>query len=253
MDGTLRYSRLSRPKFQAFLELAKTHNREVWFDVHIGTDGPGKSREYHALPTYVTALQKVANGAKHKVVVFEFNAGNHQRRRALANAQAIHLIERLGLPIATSANCLQPDGQNDNGWDQGLLFLNPSQTWLQPPGYVTQMVSRNYVPLRVYSEVQSPGDILDVSAKLSEDGKALVIQVVNIGDQFMSTAIRLSGFTPSKPTASVEELSGPLNAVNTAEQPHRLIPKQIEWQHEFSNGTTRYVFAPYSFTVLKLD
>ena len=52
-------------------------------------------------------------------------------------------IERDGrLPIATSANCLQPDRQNDNGWNQGLLFLNPSQVWLQPPGYVTQMLSR---------------------------------------------------------------------------------------------------------------
>ena len=34
-----------------------------------------------------------------------------------------------GPPVTTSANCLQPDGQNDNGWDQGLLFLNPSQVW----------------------------------------------------------------------------------------------------------------------------
>ena len=88
------------------------------------------------------------------MVVFEFNAGNHSQRRALANALAIHAIERDGrIPIATSANCLQPDGQNDNGWDQGLLFLNPSQVWLQPPGYVTQMFSRNYLPQLVQCEV----------------------------------------------------------------------------------------------------
>ena len=45
------------------------------------------------------------------------------------------------VPICTSANGLQPDGQNDNGWDQGLLFLNTSQVWLQPPGYAAQMFS----------------------------------------------------------------------------------------------------------------
>jgi hypothetical protein len=123
---------------QKILALAKARQREVWFDVHVGTEGPGKSAELLALPTYVEALRRVSGGAKHQVVVFEFNAGNHQHRRALANALAIHAVERLGLPIATSANCLQPDGQNDNGWDQGLLFLNPSQVWLQPPGHVTR-------------------------------------------------------------------------------------------------------------------
>ena len=97
--------------------------------------------------SFADALDKMADGARHKVVVFEFNAGNHAQKRALANALAINAVERDGrLPIVTSANCLQPDGQNDNGWDQGLLFLNPSQVWLQPPGYVTQMFSRNYLP-----------------------------------------------------------------------------------------------------------
>jgi hypothetical protein len=69
------------------------------------------------------------------VAVFEFNAGNHAQRRALANALVINALERDGrVPVATSANALQPDGQNDNGWDQGLLFLNPARVWLQPPG-----------------------------------------------------------------------------------------------------------------------
>ena len=63
-------------------------------------------------------------------------------KRALSNALATNEAERIGdlLPIACAANCLQPDGQNDNGWDQGLLFLEPvSKVWLQPPGYLFQM------------------------------------------------------------------------------------------------------------------
>ena len=129
------------------LALAREHGREVWFDVHLGTDGPGPSGSLKALPSFIDALAKVADGAKHKVVVFEYNAQNHAVRRALGNALATNTIERDGrLPIVTSANCLQPDGQNDNGWDQGLLFLNPSQVWLQPPGYVTQMLARNHLP-----------------------------------------------------------------------------------------------------------
>ena len=84
---------------------------------------------------------------------------------ALGTPLATNTIERDGrLPIVTSANCLQPDGQNDNGWDQGLLFLNPSQVWLQPPGYVTQMLARNRLPQAVPCEVTGEQTKLDVVA-----------------------------------------------------------------------------------------
>ncbi len=109
---------------QKILQLAKQHHREVWFDVHIGTDGPRP--DFGGTLSYLDALDRIADGAKHRVVIFEFNAGNHSQRRALANAVAINIVERDGrILIATSANCLQPDGQNDNDWNQGLLFLNP--------------------------------------------------------------------------------------------------------------------------------
>ena len=102
--------------------------------------------------------------------MFEFNANNHDQRRALANAAEIGRITSDGrLPVALSANCLQPDGQNDNGWDQGLLFMNPCQVWPQPPYFVTQLFSGNSLPLCVKSEVRSPGDVLDVTAKRAED------------------------------------------------------------------------------------
>jgi len=236
------------------LELAKRHGREVWFDVHVGTDGPRPDASFDGMLSFVDALGTVAGGARHKVAVFEFNAGNHAQRRALANALAIQRIERDGrIPIATSANCLQPDGQNDNGWDQGLLFLNPSQVWLQPPGHVTRMISRHYQPLLVPSDVQSPGNALDVTAKRSEDGRVLVLQVVNSGDRPMPAVIRLGGFAPSKATASVEELSGPLGAVNTSESPGRIAPRRVEWRHTLAGGAARYTFAPHGFTVIRLE
>ncbi len=235
------------------LELAKRHNREVWFDIHVGTDGPRPDASLAGMFSFADALDKLAQGARHKVVVFEFNAGNHSQRRALANALAIQAIERDGrIPVATSANGLQPDGQNDNGWNQGLLFLNPSQVWLQPPGYVTRMISRNYQPLLVASDVQSPAGRLDVTAKRSGSGKTLVLQVVNWGERPLRTAVWLEGFTPSKSTAAVEDLSGPLDAVNTAAAPQRIVPKQTEWRHA-AGGDGELTFAPYSFTVVRLQ
>jgi len=58
---------------------------------------------------------------------------NHTQARALGNALAINAISSIAdtLPVVTSANCLQPDQENDNGWNQELLFLNPFQVWLQ--------------------------------------------------------------------------------------------------------------------------
>jgi hypothetical protein len=240
---------------QKILDLARQHDREVWFDVHIGTEGPAPSNDLKALPTFIDALAKVSNGAKHKVVVFEFNANNPEQRRALANAQAINTIERDGrLPIALSANCLQPDGQNDNGWNQGLLFLNPTQVWLQPPGYVTRMFSRNYQPMSVPIELTGGEGHLDASAKVRKDGKTLVLQVVNTGEKPLTTALKLDGLTLAKPQAAVEELAAPMNARNTAAQPKAVVPAQRQWQHEIKDGgQASYTFPASSVTVLRFE
>jgi len=239
---------------QRILELARQNGREVWFDVHIGTDGPDTSNDLKALASYVDALQKVSGGAKHKVVVFEFNAGNHQLRRALANAIAIGTIARDGrIPIATSANCLQPDRQNDNGWDQGLLFLNPSQVWLQPPGYVTQMVSRNFQPQLVKADVRGGEGRLDVTAASSQDGKTLVLQVVNLAPGPAAVRLQLAGIGPLKPAAVREELSGPLDAVNPADETQRIRPRRTAWKHGMRNGSTSCTFPAHSFTILRFE
>jgi hypothetical protein len=235
------------------LKFAKAHDREVWFDVHVDTNGPGRAGDLMALSSYCQALDHVADGAKHATVVFEFNAGNHAQRRALANAVATHIVERLGLPIATSANGLQPDGQNDNGWNQGLLFLNPWQVWLEPPGYVTQMISQAFQPKLLKTDVAGNPDHLDVSGKQSDDGKTLVVELVNTSGEACDTEIELAGFKPTKQAAQVEQLAGPLDAVNTADNPRRLVPERSEWSFgEFRPGLP-YRLPPYSFTVIRFE
>jgi hypothetical protein len=235
------------------LELARKHGREVWFDIHIGTDHPDALGELAVVPTYIEALEKISGGAKHKVVVFELNSGNHAQRRALANAIAIGALQSLGdrLPIVCAANCLQPDGQNDNGWDQGLLFLNPSQVWLQPPGYVTQMISRSYQPLDVPVSVTGGDGKLHAVAARSEDGKTLVLRVVNPGHRPVAARLQIEGFTPSEGSASVEELAGPPDSVNTAAEPRRIHPTTRTWSHDLRRGPTPITFPPHSFTVLR--
>jgi hypothetical protein len=237
---------------QQILKLAKQHGREVWFDVHVGTDGPRPDEFFDGMLSFKSALTKLAEGARQKAVVFEFNAGNHDQRRALGNAIAINAIERDGgIPVAASANGLQPDGQNDNGWDQGLIFLNPSQVWFQPPGYVTQMVSCNYLPIHAPARVE--GAALDVSGKRSEDGKTLVLQAVNVSDRAVRCEIDLEGFAAGKATVTATELSGPMRACNTAEKPEQIRPVPKNLPHGLEGGMIKFKFAPRSFTVLKIE
>jgi alpha-L-arabinofuranosidase len=236
---------------QKILQLAKQHDCEVWFDLHVWTDGPRSDRSLGAMFSYIDAMDKIADGAKHKVVVFELNANNHSQRRALANALAINAIQHDGrMPIVCSANCLQPDGQNDNGWDQGLLFLNPSQVWLQPPGYVTQMISRNYQPLAVKAE--STDRNIDVSATKSEDDKRLVLQIVNCGGRPVTLLLKVSGVLPVKSVAHVLTLEGALEAHNTASTPKAIKPVSTKWRHGLKNGESTVTFPAYSFTVIQL-
>ena len=238
---------------QQILSLARQNNREVWFDLHVWTDGPASDASLAAMFSYDSALGQIADGARYKVVVFELNANNHSQRRALANALAINAIERDGrLPITTSANCLQPDGQNDNGWDQGLLFLNQSNVWLQPPGYVTRMISHHDKLLLVETDVQSSGNLLQASAKRSEDGKSLVLNVVNLSEKVAPTSIILRGFSPARPMADLEELSASLSAKNSAEMTDQIHTIRRDWRPAFKNGETEYDFRPYSFTVIRI-
>ncbi|MFO0943934.1 MAG: alpha-L-arabinofuranosidase C-terminal domain-containing protein [Pirellulales bacterium] len=237
------------------LKFAKQNNREIWFDIHVWTDGPRPNRSFDAMFTYIDALEKLSEGARFKVLTFEFNSNSHDMKRGLANALAINAIMRDGrLPIATSANCLQPDGQNDNGWNQGLLFLNPSQVWLQPPGYVTQMFSRYYQPTVVSCKLEEPETQLDATATLSQDGKTVSVSIVNLSDQPSSCSIKLSGIQLQSPIAEVLELSGNSNAVNTATEPDRVIPHRRTWQHNLpAKSSSQISLEPHSVTMIRLQ
>jgi hypothetical protein len=240
------------------LELARSRGRKVYFDVHVWNHEPRHPKELGGgiigLRDFGTALGKLCPGADFRVCVFEENAVNHALRRGLAHAHAINELERSGdlVPIVCAANCLQPYRQNDNGWDQGLLFLSPSQVWGQPSYYVTQMVSANYLPRCIRAAVSSPGGALDVTAKADEDGR-VVLQVVNLEGRALRTRLELQGYMPATAKARVMALCGALDDVNTPENPRRVVPQARDWIHGCKDGHTEYTFPPYSFTILRFE
>ena len=267
------------------MELAMEYDAEVWFDVHISSDTPENVFGLKETAQFFEVVQAINPGAKMKFAIFELNANNHGQRRALANALSIAFFERRAdlVRVVVSANSLQPDGQNDHGWDQGLIFFNPHMAWAQPAYYVHQMIGENFFANLVDAKVdkahcfdllaeQRKHDVtpevgqfgtvdihgesglsgLDVIAMRSDEGDGLVLRVVNVASAPAKADIRLKGFKPARKIARVTELFGEPDATNTAEDPRNVTPKTKDWKHGFTDGQISCTFRPYSFTVIRL-
>lgn len=233
------------------LDQAKAAGREVWFDIHINTDAPPDPKNIPAVMSFSDQLGRISPGARYKLVCFELNTfSSHSLARALANANAINALERMGdrLAIVCSANCLQVDGQNDNGWDQGLVFMDPRGVWVQPPYYVTQMASAHYQPECVAAEAQGdPGDLLNLTAARSRAGDEVVLKVVNGSARAMAYRLAFDRFVPTGASLSITALAGEPNAVNTAANPNAVAPAVRTLS---AAADTEYDFPAHSYTVL---
>jgi hypothetical protein len=183
--------------------------------------------------------------------IYELNANQHNMSRALGNARAIGLLQQRGgrVKVVTSANALQPDGQNDNGWDQGLVFFDTQRSWLQPPGYVTQMIAGNFFPTVVSSTSTNPN--ITVSAKMN--GPVMTLEVVNMGASAESPKISLVGYTPIGSTMQVTQLGGNRSDQNDASNVTLIAPQQSSAGLTLTANTFTYSFPPNSFTILRLE
>ena len=117
-----------------------------------------------------------------------------------------------------------------------------------------QMQARNNLPELVRCDLTrgTPASHLDVTATRSEDGKTLVLQVVNTGAA-ESAAIGWSGFAQKKPAAHVTELIGPANAANTAGRPDAVRPTESDWNYQLKAGRTTRLFPAQSFTIFRFE
>lgn len=241
---------------QKILALAKSQHAEVDFDVHIWTEQTSDVlQQIKALDSYVYWLGQLGDGATFKVEIFELNANIHNVQRALANAYAINQLARRGnnVEVVSSANALQVDGQNDNGWDQGLIFFNQSAVWEQPPYYVEQMNARSYQPWAVATTV-SGGEsyTADATGAVSSDGSNLTLRVVNTLPVPRQYTVDLTGLRLSSDTVGVTTLSGQPNDVNTFADPTYVAPTSSVLRGRSSPDSITVTVAPNSYTTFEL-
>jgi alpha-L-arabinofuranosidase len=242
-----------RPEEPLVKQIAQElRDKAALWDVHVGGDD---LREGANVDRVFTEMERLFGewipGSKLKAAVFEENGDRHDLQRALGHAYILNVTQRHGdfVLMDCPANCLQPLGQNDNGWNQGQVFFTPSQVWGMPPFYAQQMAAANHLPLRVQSEVQgAPG--LDVTATRSENGKVLVLKVVNTGSSDRQARFDLAGFAKPDPKVTTWTLAGELTAVNTPEDPERIRTTKSG----FTGAAEKfgYTFPPQSYTILRL-
>lgn len=226
-------------------------NRAALWDVHVGGDD---LNDGEAVDRTLTRMQQLFHewipGSALKACIFEENGGRHDFQRALGHAHMLNVTQRHGdfVLMDCPANCLQPLGQNDNGWDQGQVFFTPDRVWGMPPYWAQQMASLNHLPNRVESEITGPAKGLDVTATRSDDGDTVVVSVVNSSTHACRSAIRLEGMVRSAHRADAWTLaSEDVRAVNTADEPER-----IRWHRsELSAAPAEFTFAPYSYAILR--
>ncbi|MCI8360876.1 MAG: hypothetical protein HFE86_06030 [Clostridiales bacterium] len=242
---------------KSMLELAKANGRTVYFDVHIWTDTPAACAGFVEVhQSLYDALHQVCPGTDTKLVIFEYNAWIHEFNRALGNAFATIEAEKHSdlFAITCSANSLQVDGHNDNGWNQGLVFMNNDSAWLQPPAYVTQMGHNAYQPNLVDARLDREIPDMNYAAGRSDGGKVLTLRFMNNTAKEIGLSTVIPGFTGDTNRVTFTNLTADkVTDTNTAENPDKVKPLTWTVENGVRNNRLLITLAPKSYTVVRIE
>lgn len=178
-----------------------------------------------------------------RLAVFEENAQHHRHERALAHATLLAAARELGAALLTSCpvNALQPDRQNDNGWDQGMVFFTPDKVWLQSYGWAQALAAANHRDLLIASTCDDADVIL--SATRDREDKSIVLHVVNAGG--VEKPLALTGLDGHRLVRATTLAAPDLRLDNPARAPDRIVPADVT--ATFAASVT---LPPYSYTVV---
>jgi len=214
-------------------------------DLHPWTDDPAATLEQRKMIGEFRAYRaKRYPNSKLRAVVFEENGCSHGMGRALAHALMMEAVREAGDFVLTScqANAFQPDGCNDNGWDQGLVFFTPDRVWLQPQAHANRMARDAHRELLVAGRTDDKD--VSVSATKSASGDSVVLHLVNVSAQPKTVAIACPAYRIVKATV----LSAPSpEADNTRDAPGRIVPRDMS--KDFASTP---VLNPWSYAVIEL-
>ena len=184
----------------------------------------------------------------------ETNAGTHTMSRALSEADDILDWLSCSAPwckrlwFRTASFCTERCGHYD-AYDQGITFFLPNMTWIQPPGYVHQMISATWQPNGVGVASPCTGSQCRVSAELSDDKQTLAVRYVNHNPSDQQVTVSLQGFNPAS-QVTVLQITGNLNDANSPGNPTQISP--TSQTVPVPQGMT-FTVPGYSFTVFSFS
>ena len=223
--------------------------KAAYWDVHPGVDKISSARKVEATLREMQQKFKEWNpNTKMRCVLLEENGNSHGVRRMLSHVITQNAVRRMGdFVLATCpANALEPYLQNDNGWNQGQIFFTPDKVWGMPPYHAQKLSSEHHQPLLVESVmVGRRCDTIDVTATRSEDGKEIVLHIVNMATTPQSIALDFTSFGKIR-KAEKWAIYGAENDVNTPNEPERISAQKQEI--DFIDGACK--LQPYSYTVV---
>jgi alpha-L-arabinofuranosidase len=235
------------------MRFAQANGGEIWWDQHFQAfpndyQDSNSAPTIDVIPVLKASIDKLVPGNTLKIAALEENGASANLRRALVHARNLNAFFRLGslVPAVAIANAFEASGQALS-WDQGVTGFTPSSLFHQPTYYVDQAVSRFWAPKVVRTRVTGP---LDAQARLSEDGRQVVLMVVNEASAPVESTLRIAGteLSPAKPTEIIE-LTGPDEGRNTAEHPAQVVPVSRTWENW--TAVARYTFPARSVTLFR--
>lgn len=230
--------------------LALDGKADYW-DYHPWTDDIASARNVEGELRRMERMFKQWNpSTTMRCAIFEENGSSHGVRRMLAHVIVQNAVRRMGDFVFTTcpANALEPYRQNDNGWNQGQIFFTPDKVWGMPPYHAQKLASEHHQPLLIESVmVGRRDDSLDITATRSEDGREVVLHIVNMTTQPRSIALDFGSFGKIR-HAEKWAIAGEENDVNTPDEPLRIAAQQQKV--DFLGGECSLL--PYSYTVVKV-
>jgi len=181
-----------------------------------------------------------------KIAITEWNAQSTDWRTGLYAAGLLNAMERQCDAVAMASPALFIRQVTAPAWDNA--FINHDHyRWFPAPNYVVMKLYReHFAPRVIRTQYSGP---LSVVAGLTQDGKKLVVKVVNPTAEKAGVTVRIhEGFRPKEVT--IFRLQADLRDRNSLEKPDEIVPQEeaavnvgAEFQH---------VFPSHSATLLEL-
>ena len=223
--------------------------KAAYWDYHPWVDDLGSALNVEGELRRMEQMFKEWNpNTKMRCAILEENGSSHGVRRMLSHVIVQNAVRRMGDFVLTTcpANALEPYLQNDNGWNQGQIFFTPDKAWGMPPYHAQKLSSKHHQPLLIESIMAGRRDnSLDITATRSEDGKEIVLHIVNMAKQPQEIALDFGSFGKIR-KAEKWAIAGEENAANSPNEPTSIIAQKQEV--DFLSGTC--ALQPYSYTVV---